>query len=111
MLAFRTVTYCTENEETPFSDLEIKGDAGQRPLKQVMVLRELTGRGIKELPMDFDVSVVDPVWHELLNDKDRVKAFAALKAATMMAVRHGFRSSRLWVDHSWEYRNREEGRP
>ena len=58
--------------------------------------------------MDFDVSIVDPSWHELLNDKDRGKAFAALKAATMLAVRHGFRSSRLWVDHSWDYRNRED---
>ena len=26
----------------------------------------------------------------------------------MLAVRHGFRSSRLWVDHSWDYRNRED---
>lgn len=91
-----------------FSDLEIKGDAAQRPLKQVIALKDLDARGIKELPADFDVSIVEPVWHELLNDKDRVKAFSALKAATMMAVRHGFRSSRLWVDHSWEYRNRED---
>lgn len=91
-----------------FSDLEIKGDAAQRPLKQVTALRELEAKGIKELPAEFDVSIVDPVWHEMLNDKDRGKAFAALKAATMLAVRHGFRSSRLWVDHSWDYRNRED---
>lgn len=91
-----------------FSDLEIKGNAGQRPLKLVAALKELEARGLKELPVGFDVSIAEPVWHELLNDKDRTKAFAALKAATMMAVRHGFRSSRLWVDHSWEYRNREE---
>lgn len=91
-----------------FSEMEIKGDAAQRPLKQVNALKALNAREAKELPLDFDVSVVDPVWHELLNDKDRTKAFAALKAATMMAVRHGFRSSRLWVDHSWEYRNRED---
>lgn len=91
-----------------FADLEIKGDAAQRPLKQVMALRELDAKGMKELPADFDVSIVDPVWHEMLNDKDRSKAFAALKAATMQSVRHGFRSSRLWIDHSWDYRNRED---
>ncbi len=91
-----------------FSSLEIKGDKAQQPLKQVMALRDLNDKGIKELPVDFDVHIVDPVWHEMLNDKDRVKAFAAMKAATMMAVRRGFRSSRLWIDHSWDYRNRED---
>lgn len=26
----------------------------------------------------------------------------------MLAVRHGLRGGRLWVDHSWEFRNRED---
>ena len=39
---------------------------------------------------------------------DRKKAFAALKASAMLAVRQGLRGGRLWVDHSWEFRNRED---
>lgn len=91
-----------------FSDLDVKGDSAQRPFKQIIALKQLQERGVKELPVDFDTSIADPVWHELLSDPDRVKALAALKASAMMAVRQGFRSSRLWLDHSWEYRNRED---
>lgn len=91
-----------------FSDLELKGDSQQRPMQQVVALRELMAQGARELPSGFDAGVADPVWHEMLNDPDREKAFAALKASAMLAVRKGLRGGRLWVDHSWEFRNREE---
>lgn len=91
-----------------FSDLDLKGDTDQRPMKQVVALRELMAQGAQELPAEFDADVADPVWHELLNDPDRKKAFAALKASAMLAVRRGLRGGRLWVDHSWEFRNRED---
>ena len=91
-----------------FSDLDLKGHADQRPMKQVIALRELIGQGATELPMDFDADIAGPVWHALLNDADRSKAFAALKASTMLAVRQGLRGGRLWIDHSWEFRNRED---
>lgn len=91
-----------------FSDLDLKGAVDQRPMKQVVALRELMAQGAQELPAGFDVGVAEPVWHELLNDPDRTKAFAALKASAMLAVRRGLRGGRLWVDHSWEFRNRED---
>jgi TnpA family transposase len=91
-----------------FSDLDIRGRSDQRPLKQVAALRALVEDGAKELPIDFDVSVAEPVWHDLLKDPDRGRALVALKAATMLAVRQGLRGGRLWVDHSWEFRNRED---
>lgn len=91
-----------------FSGLEIKGHPDQRLVKQIAVVRELIEQGTTKLPSDFDVRIVDPVWHDLLHDADRTRAFAALKASTMEAVRHGLRGGRLWLDHSWECRNRED---
>lgn len=91
-----------------FSDLDLKGALDQRPMKQVVALRELMAQGAQELPAGFDADVADPVWHELVNDPDRKKAFAALKASAMLAVRRGLCGGRLWVDHSWEFRNRED---
>ena len=91
-----------------FSDLDLQGHADQRPMKQVVALRELIGQGATELPTGFDAGIAAPIWHDLLNDSDRTKAFAALKASTMLAVRQGLRGGRLWVDHSWEFRNRED---
>ena len=91
-----------------FSDLDLKGNADQRPMKQVVALRELIEQGARELPVGFDADIAGPVWHDLLNDADRTKAFAALKASTMLAVRQGLRGGRLWIDHSWEFRNRED---
>ena len=91
-----------------FSDLDIKGNSDQRPMKQIIALRALIEQGAKDLPADFDDGIADPVWHDLLQDPDRTKAFAALKASTMLAVRQGLRGGRLWVDHSWDFRNRED---
>ncbi|MCA0215575.1 MAG: Tn3 family transposase [Proteobacteria bacterium] len=69
-----------------FADLDLKGHADQRPMKQVVALRELIGQGARELPTGFDADIAGPVWHELLNDEDRTKALAALKAATMLSI-------------------------
>ncbi len=91
-----------------FSDLAIQGRPDQRPMKQIAALRELIDSGARELPIDFDTQLAEPVWHDLLADADRKKALAALKASTMLCVRQGLRGGRLWVDHSWEFRNRED---
>lgn len=91
-----------------FSDLDLKGHTDQRPMKQVVALRELIEQRATELPVGFDAGIAGPLWQDLLNDADRTKAFAALKASTMLAVRQGLRGGRLWIDHSWEFRNRED---
>lgn len=93
------------NSLAPF---EIQGDPSQRSLKQIEVLRDLQVRGIRELPSDFDVTITDRVWHELLNVPDRRKALAALRASTLTSVRRCLRGGRLWIDHSWSYRNRQD---
>ena len=91
-----------------FADLEIKGDETQRPLRQIEALRDLQASGAKELPKDFDLNIADPVWHELLSVPDRRKALAAFRAATLTSARRGLKGGRLWIDHSWEHRSRED---
>lgn len=90
------------------ADFDVKGDESQRSLKQLRALRELDQQGAKELPAGFDVSVAEPVWHELVNHTDRKKALAALRASAVTSIRKGLRGGRLWVDHSWSFRNRED---
>lgn len=87
--------------------LELQGRADVQSLKQIDVLRDLRARGVKELPQDFDMSIADPVWHDLLHDSNRVKALSALRACALMSVRKDLRGGRLWIDHSLDYRNRE----
>jgi len=88
--------------------LEIQGAAGNASLKQIAVLRALMASGLKELPADFDVSIAEPVWQDLLRDPDRTRALAALRASTLMSVRKDLRAGRLWINHSQDFRNREE---
>ena len=87
---------------------DIQGDGPLRALQQIRALRDFEARGISELPTDFDRSLADPVWHEMLGQADRKKALAALRACAMTSVRKGLRSGRLWIDHSWGHRNRED---
>lgn len=88
--------------------LDVKGDESQGALKQIQALRDFEKHGIKELPVGFDVSIADPVWRDLLNDPDRKKALAALRACTLTSVRKGLRGGRLWIDYSWSHRNKED---
>jgi TnpA family transposase len=87
---------------------ELRGDESQRELKQVGVLRDLAQRGVRQLPQDFDVSITDPVWHHLLKVTDRAKALSALKACAITSIGRGIKGGKLWLDHSWRHRNREE---
>lgn len=89
------------------TDLELQGRANVLSLKQIDVLRDLRSRGAKELPEDFNLTMTDPVWHDLLRDGNRVRALAALRACALMSVRKDLRGGRLWIEHSLEYRNRE----
>lgn len=91
-----------------FEGLEIKGSPDLDIVKQMHSLDELIKQGATELPDQFDVSVAPPVWRELLQDTDRQKALSALKAATLLEVRRGLRGGRLYLDHSWDFRNRED---
>jgi len=88
--------------------LEIQGQSSTSSLKQIAALCEFQAGGIKELPADFDATLVDPVWHDLVSNTDRVRALSALRASTLMSVRRDLRAGKLWINHSQNFRNREE---
>ncbi|KGH21791.1 hypothetical protein [Comamonas thiooxydans] len=51
-------------------------------------LRRFHEQGAKELPKDFDITMVEPVWQKLLMTPDRTKPMAALKACDL-TIRRG----------------------
>ncbi len=90
------------------SVLDIRGVDGDKAMQQLTTLQSLAERGATSLPQDFDISMADPSWHDLLSSPDRRKALAALKACAMTAIRKGVRGGKLWVAHSTRHRSREE---
>lgn len=93
---------------TGMMGLDIDGKEQLPAMRQIQALRAFHEAGVKELPNDFDITMVEPVWQELLMTADRSKAMAALKACALTSVRKGLRSGRLWIKYSQEHRNREE---
>ncbi len=90
------------------SILDLRGDDNDRSMKQVRVLRDLARQGANQLPQDFDVSITDRVWHDLLKLPDRGKALAALRACAVTSIRRGLKGGRLWLAHSRKHRDRED---
>jgi TnpA family transposase len=90
------------------TSLELRGDPGSRPMRQLQALRELQASGAAELPTDFDLGMLDATWRDLAADGDRSRALAALRASVVAGVRQGLIGGRLWAQHSWAYRNRDE---
>jgi TnpA family transposase len=87
--------------------LELQGESNHPVFPQLEALRTLEASSAKQLPIGFDATIADRAWQPLLNDDDRVLALGALRAATLTSMRKGLRAGRLWIDHSWDYRNRE----
>jgi hypothetical protein len=90
------------------SILELCGADNDRSMKQVKALRDLACRGATELPSDFDASVADPTWQDLLRVSDRAKALAALRACAVTSIRKGLKGGRLWLAHRRQHRDRED---
>ena len=88
--------------------LDVQGDENSRPMRQVKALRELVEAGATELPVEFDVSMVEPVWQSMLRNPDRKKALCALKACTMNSVRNALKGGKVHLAHSLKHRDREE---
>jgi len=90
------------------SGLQISGHDQDRELRQLQALRQLHDSKTHELPTDFDTSIVDRRWLPLIEDKDRSRAMRAFEACAMLSVRKGLRSGRLWIDHSFSFKDREQ---
>ena len=90
------------------SELQISGHEQDRQLRQLQALRQLHESKTYDLPDGFDTSFVDRRWLPLLADTDRSRAMRAFEACTMLSVRKGLRSGRLWIDHSFSFKDREQ---
>ena len=88
--------------------LEIRGEASDKALRQLKLLRDLAKRGATSLPEELDVSFADPGWHLLLQRPDRKLALAALKVSAATALRRGIKGGRLWLAHSSRHRSRAD---
>ncbi len=88
--------------------LDIEGKAGSKEQKLLDAWLHLRDEGLRELPTDFDTSAVPAAWLDLVNDPDRLKARKAFEACVMDGIHKAFQGSRLWVDHSGEFRNRKD---
>jgi len=88
--------------------LEIKGEASDKALRQLKLLRDLAKRGATSLPEGLDVSFADPGWHLLLQGPDRKLALAALKVSAATALRKAIKGGKLWLAHSSRHRSRAD---
>ena len=90
------------------SILDIRGADDEKAMQQLKTLKDLQGRGATTLPDDFDLSMADPSWHNLLADPDRKKALAALRACAMNSIRKGVNAGKLWIAHSTKHQSKEQ---
>jgi hypothetical protein len=89
-------------------DLELGGSQEDPSIVQWTAWRQLQRDEVTELPSNFPIPDVGKAWHDLVNDDDPKRALQAFAASTMMAIRKGLRSGRVWVDHSLSYRERDQ---
>lgn len=52
-------------------------------------LQSLQAAGLKELPIDFDTSLVDSKWRPLLEVPDRAAALRAFEGRAFLRIRKG----------------------
>lgn len=88
--------------------LDFHGREGLPAMKQMAALRDLNEQGLTELPESFDAAVVDPTWRDIVSGTDRKQGLTGLRACTLMAVRKGLKGGRIWIDHSEDFRSRDE---
>lgn len=90
------------------AELEIQGQQDERTMRQLHALQQLQVDTVTQLPPGFDTGLADRGWESMLLDADRQRAMRAFEAATMLAVRKGLRSGRLWINHSLRFKDREQ---
>ena len=90
------------------STLDVQGDAQRKSTKLLKALQQLRDAGAKELPDDFDTSIVPKTWLGLINNPDRAKALQAFEACAMLGIREGIRGGQLWISHSGRFRSRTD---
>lgn len=87
--------------------LDLQADPGHADGRLVSALQALRTAGAKELPVDFDSSLVDPKWRPLLEVPDRGAALKAFEGCALMRIRKGLLGGSVWVNHSATYQSKE----
>lgn len=87
--------------------LDVEARPGSKEKKILDAWNQLRDSGANELPSDFDISFLPPSWQDLVDDPDRKKARKAFEACVMETVFKALNGSKVWVDHSEDYRDRK----
>ncbi|MEK8034949.1 Tn3 family transposase [Ideonella sp. DXS29W] len=88
--------------------LDFQGSEGLSAMKQISALRDLHAKNANELPKDFDAGMVDPTWRDIVSGPDRKQGLTGLRACALMSVRKSLKGGRIWIDHSEDFRSRDE---
>jgi len=81
---------------------------GEHPVTDALAkLHTLYEHDSRSLPADVVVTGLGPVWRNAISSDDRERAFRALEAATLFALRRSVRNGSVWIGHSLTYRGRE----
>lgn len=87
--------------------LDLQADPQHADGRLVSALQALRSAGTKELPVDFDTSLVDSKWRPLLEVPDRGAALKAFEGCALMRIRKGLLGGSVWVNHSATYQSKE----
>lgn len=89
------------------NSLDLRGDPAHEDGKLLVALQALQATGAKELPADFDTSLVESKWRPLLEVPDRVAALRAFEGCALWRIRKGLIGGSLYVNHSATYKSKE----
>ena len=87
--------------------LDLQADPAHPDCKLLAALQKLKAAGAKELPTEFDTSLVDSKWRPLLEVPDRVAALQAFEGCALLRIRKGLLGGSLYVNHSATYQSKE----
>ena len=89
------------------TSLDLQADPAHQDSKLLAALQTLHACGAKELPVDFDTSLVDSKWRPLLEVPDRAAALRAFEGCALLRIRKGLLGGSLYVNHSATYKSKE----
>ena len=89
-------------------DLDFGGHPDDPGFEQLSAWRELQAMKTAELPPAYALPDVGTAWHDLVHDVDPRFGLHAFAACTMMSLRKSLRNGRVWIDHSLNFRSRDQ---
>ena len=87
--------------------LDLQADPAHADSRLLAALQALQAAEAKELPSDFDTSLVDSKWRPLVEGPDRVAALRAFEGCALRRICKGLRGGSFYVNHSATYQSKE----